>query len=365
MPIFSDFLVACCFFSASLSAAAACGTTHIVQTGDTLSGLAREKVGSVFGYQLIYDANRDIIGDNPNLILAGAELTIPCAPSAIEDVNWSVMPTAPVVDAILRTEDIQILDIRSEKQVADGVIPGSISVPFAWWRGPPSNPGSPPTAPQLSAIIGAAGLDLDRPIVIVNSVPTMMDLGRASMVYWLLKSSGAENLAILRDGFKSWDVQGFPVAAKPITPTPRIVDVQFSGEWHASIVDIYGIATDQVNGHLLDARPHSVFRRVDAAGEALANTIPGARNAPIQTLMSTLAGHIDIEDGVDDVVAHLVANRADWAQGPVVTFCNTGEVGALSWFYASELAGLDNMRLYPDSVRGWATSGGVLATGDG
>ncbi|MEM9785510.1 MAG: rhodanese-like domain-containing protein [Pseudomonadota bacterium] len=339
--------------------------THIVQRGDTLSSLARAKIGSVFAYQLIYDANRDVIGNDPNMIYAGTPLEIPCAPSAADGVNWSVMPTAAVLDAILRTEDVQLLDIRNPKDIAGGVVPGSVSVPFASWRGPSGNPGQPPTAAELSAVIGAAGLDLDRPIVIVHQVPTMMDIGRASMVYWLLKSSGAKNIAILRDGFKAWAADGRAVAAQPIVPVPRAVDVTFSDEWHASIMDVYGIATDQVDGHLLDARPHSVFRRVDALGNALGNTIPGARNAPIQALLATLSGYVDIQDGAEDVVAHLEANRADWRDGPVITFCNTGEVGALSWFYASELAGLENMRLYPDSVRGWARSGGILDIGEG
>ena len=359
-------LISASFIMTILSAlgALACGSKHVVQPGDTLSSLAQDKIGSVFAFQLIYDANRNVIGDDPNMIYAGTELDIPCAPSAAIGVNWSVMPTAAVLDAILKTEAMQVVDIRSTKKIAEGVVPGAVSVPFDQWRGPMANPGQPPTANALSAVIGAAGLDLERPIIIVHDVPTMMDIGRASMVYWLLKSSGATNIAILRDGFQGWKADGRPIAARPIVPTPRAVSVSFSEEWHASIVDVYGIATDQVNGHLLDARPHSVFRRLDALGNAVENTIPTARNAPIQALMAAVSGYVDIEDGAADVIAHLQANRADWTTDLVVTFCNTGEVGALSWFYASELAGLDNMRLYPDSLRGWTYSGGKLGVGE-
>lgn len=47
---------------------------YTVQKGDTLSG-----IGAKYGmsWQKIYDANRAVIGSNPNLIYAGQKLTIP------------------------------------------------------------------------------------------------------------------------------------------------------------------------------------------------------------------------------------------------------------------------------------------------
>lgn len=49
-------------------------TAYEVQSGDCLSTIAQR-----FGvtWQQIYDANRDTIGDNPNLIYPGQQLTIP------------------------------------------------------------------------------------------------------------------------------------------------------------------------------------------------------------------------------------------------------------------------------------------------
>ena len=37
------------------------------------------------------------------------------------------------------------------------------------------------------------------------------------------------------------------------------------------------------------------------------------------------------------------------------------DLGALNWFYASEVAGIENVKLYPESVTGWLADGGVLA----
>ena len=51
--------------------------TYTVKEGDTLSVIAKKIYGDESDYQKIYDANKDLIGPNPDLIKPGQELTIP------------------------------------------------------------------------------------------------------------------------------------------------------------------------------------------------------------------------------------------------------------------------------------------------
>ena len=53
--------------------------THVVQEGDTLSGIAAQYYGSAVRekWMAIYEANKSIIGDNPSLIKPGQRLRIP------------------------------------------------------------------------------------------------------------------------------------------------------------------------------------------------------------------------------------------------------------------------------------------------
>lgn len=51
-------------------------TTYTVKSGDCLSAIARTLTGSS-DWQTIYNANKDTIGSNPNLIYPGQVLTIP------------------------------------------------------------------------------------------------------------------------------------------------------------------------------------------------------------------------------------------------------------------------------------------------
>ena len=45
----------------------------------------------------------------------------------------------------------------------------------------------------------------------------------------------------------------------------------------------------------------------------------------------------------------------------LVSFCNTGHWAATNWFALSELAGIEGVRLYPESVVGWSNAGLEMA----
>ena len=50
---------------------------HTVVSGDTLSGIAAKYYDDAGKYMFIYEANKAVIGDNPDLIQPGMELVIP------------------------------------------------------------------------------------------------------------------------------------------------------------------------------------------------------------------------------------------------------------------------------------------------
>lgn len=52
------------------------GTTYTVKKGDCLSAIARRMTGSA-SWQKLYEANKTVIGSNPNMIKPGQILTIP------------------------------------------------------------------------------------------------------------------------------------------------------------------------------------------------------------------------------------------------------------------------------------------------
>ena len=52
-------------------------TTYTVQAGDTLWGIAQKLLGNGALYTKIYEANKDVIGSNPDVIKVGQVFKIP------------------------------------------------------------------------------------------------------------------------------------------------------------------------------------------------------------------------------------------------------------------------------------------------
>ncbi len=50
---------------------------HVVVAGDTLTGLAKKYYGDDKMYMILYEANKDVIGDDPDMIKIGMELMVP------------------------------------------------------------------------------------------------------------------------------------------------------------------------------------------------------------------------------------------------------------------------------------------------
>ena len=63
---------------ATKKTAEAASNTYTVKAGDTLSSIARERLGNANAYNKIFDANRDQLTD-PNKIMPGQVLKIPAA----------------------------------------------------------------------------------------------------------------------------------------------------------------------------------------------------------------------------------------------------------------------------------------------
>jgi Tfp pilus assembly protein FimV len=79
------------------------GSTYTVQPGDTLFSIAQQAYGDGNQWQKIYDANKQVIGNDPNLIRPGEVLYIPpitppqpktCKVTAANGLNVRAAPTS-------------------------------------------------------------------------------------------------------------------------------------------------------------------------------------------------------------------------------------------------------------------------------
>jgi thiosulfate/3-mercaptopyruvate sulfurtransferase len=279
--------------------------------------------------------------------------------------SFGKLLTPAALDEIRAEPGLRILDIRAaegEPSYAAGHIPGAVSAPYPTWRGPSSNPGAALGDAALTDLLQTAGIDAATPVVIVYQGETQSDFGAAARVYWTLKSAGLTRLAILNGGFRAWTEAGLPVSTDQVTPERSTIEAALSPEWMATREQVRDIVAGRSDAVLVDARPEAFFRgeqKHDAAKGfgTIANAVSFVNFdwfGPEQTVISEPEAAI--------ARAREIAAKANGA--PIVSFCNTGHWAATNWFALSELAGVDNVKLYPESVVGWSNANLPLVVGN-
>lgn len=248
-----------------------------------------------------------------------------------------------------------VLDIRGPAY-DQGHITGAIAAPYERFRGPADNPGALVPEDQLQTTLRDLGVTLQQPVVVVHQGSDDSDFGAAARVYWTLKSSGVSELAILNGGMNAWAADGLPLETQANTPTPSTVEISFSDRWLATTDHVAAVISEGSDTRLIDARPADFFNGQQShPAAARPGTLPGSENVP-HTVWFPNGARVMDAPAAADVAAKLGIGQQD----DVVAFCNTGHWAATEWFALSELAGIEDVKLYPDSMVGWSQSGGQM-----
>lgn len=284
----------------------------------------------------------------PRLLPAALALALLPGAALATPEGWSPLLEPAQLAALLdeHGEDIRVIHVSDAAGPA--VIEGATYSPYSAWRGPLDNPGALRSTAQYEAVIRELGIEDGMPVVVVHPGLTPNDFGSAARVYWTLRSLGVEDLALLNGGFAAWEAEGLPVSAVPESFFPS----DFTATWQ----DTWTVGTDEVaalagtgDAQLLDARPREFFEGLEWS-VAPPGTIRGAGHLAYTDLMdgTRLLGAERIRD---------LAAQAGLQDGAAtVSFCNGGQWAAINWFALSELAGLEGVRLYPESMAGYGAA---------
>jgi thiosulfate/3-mercaptopyruvate sulfurtransferase len=286
------------------------------------------------------------------IFAAMAALLLAAAPAAAAE-DWRKL-LDPASLAEMQSEGATLLDIRSPREYATAHIPGAVNAPYGAWRGPAENPGEPLDDARLTALLQVLGITPESRVVVAHAGVDRTDFGAAARVYWTLKSAGLDRIAILNGGTRGWVAAGRPLSVEPTVPEPSKARFSLSEDWTADSGEIARAVSGDRAATLVDARPED-FHAGEAKHPAAekAGTIPGSRNL----LHETWFGEEPTEIGPAERVAALAQEAGIGGEGEVVSFCNTGHWAATNWFALSELAGIEDVKLYPESMVGWTREG--------
>lgn len=255
-------------------------------------------------------------------------------------------------------DQVEVIDIRAggDDGYGGGHLAGALSAPYGLFRGPDDNPGEVPSEDALTETLRGLGLVPSSRVVIAYQGEDATDFGAAARVYWTLKSSGFEEISILNGGLNAWTEAGFELSTDPVEVEPSDVVVTWDESWTATVEDVQA-AIGEDDALLLDARPEGFWKGEQAhAAAAKPGTIP-------QSEFFEHSGWFSDGPAIVDAGAAMALAEAQDFTGAdrIISFCNTGHWAATNWFALSELAGLDEVRLYPESVVGWSNAGYDMA----
>ncbi|TLP45951.1 MULTISPECIES: sulfurtransferase [Cohaesibacter] len=259
-----------------------------------------------------------------------------------------------------------IIDIRGKGK--DGVslfeqghIQGAVNAPYGLFRGTKENPGKLVSPEHLQKVLREIGATKDRATVIAYQGANISDFGAAARVYWTLKSAGFKDLSILNGGLNNWTEASLPLAKGAASLTPSTIEVTFSSQWLATTDDVLKIVNGEEKARLVDARPEEFWKgEKKHPAAAKPGTLP-------QSEYFVHSSWFDSKPVIADAAkAKALAAEAGFKSGEqLVSFCNTGHWAATNWFALSELAELDDVKLYPDSLVGYSNAGHDMANTPG
>jgi thiosulfate/3-mercaptopyruvate sulfurtransferase len=275
---------------------------------------------------------------------------------------WKPLVTPQELGALIAAEEPILVDIRSVADYAAGHVEGAVNVPYHAWRGPETNPGALISDDKLTLILSELGVEADSRVVVTYRGADGTDFGAAARVYWTLKSAGLTEIAILNGGLGAWTAAGQPLSTEAETAEPSTATFALADTWRIDRDGIAAVVEGKREAITIDARPVAFFTG-DKAHPAASRpgTLPGARSLPEAGWFA--GGSPEIESAEAVLARVKQAGYPTDGKEELVSFCNTGHWAATNWFALSELAGIEDVKLYPESMVGWANSGGALVNG--
>ena len=261
--------------------------------------------------------------------------------------GWApLLEPAELNNIISTSDDVRVITVTGD--YAAGHIPGALSAPYSSFRGPQTNAGQLPSIEALTTVLQQLGISADTPVAIVHQGHMDVDMGASTRVYWTLKYLGVKDLAVLNGGFAAWQAAGLPVS----TDTTTVAASDFAPVWS----DQYTVHTAEVEqlvathaARLIDGRPATFFEGSQVTAPR-AGTIKGADNLSYVSFFNQNS----MKPAADLPSILSAATVSDDELN--IAFCNTGQMASINWFVMSEVAGMENVKLYAESIMEWAQS---------
>jgi thiosulfate/3-mercaptopyruvate sulfurtransferase len=208
--------------------------------------------------------------------------------------------------------------------------------------------------PGFEKLMQKSGVNNDSAVVITDRGESPHDVLMATRLYWMMKYYGHDNVAILNGGVKQWitdkrkvdygrsrSKRGNYQAGEPrgdlIASSEEVASAVKSGE--VQLVDARDLQD------YLGLTYHRKFTAPDRKGH-----VPGAKLLPATSLVDTKG--TAVFQPLDDLKQFATVLGVD-VNKPSITYCWSGGLASVDWYFLHELIGNKQTRLYDGSLHQW------------
>lgn len=252
-----------------------------------------------------------------------------------------------LTDEVLALPDVQIVDIRPEKNYTDGHLPHA-----SWlWRPDFSDEGGMMfSRDELEKSLGRKGISSENYLVLYDDRGSC----EAARLWWILKYYGFDKVKILNGGIERWKRRGKPVTAEvtPVVPTTFTLPEKEHPQWLATKEEVQKAGAS--GAFVLDTRtPREFSGSRQKKGALRAGHIPGAVLVNFVEACDFSAEGDKCFKPVEEIKT-LYEKVGLTPDKPIIVYCHSGVRSAHTTFVLTELLGFENVKNYDGSWREWS-----------
>ncbi len=248
-------------------------------------------------------------------------------------------PDIRIVDATY------FLDRDARAKFENAHIPGAVFMDLAELADKDSDlPGMTPSSEKFASRMQSIGLGDGSRIVVYDD----SELKTAARAWWMLKTFGAHEVAILDGGLAKWKEEGRPLESGKANVRHRHFTV-----WkdESEIRTLEEMKANQLTNaeQVVDARPAARFtgQEDDPREGVAAGHMRGAKNVPHDQLFNSDGTYKSVEE-----LREIFTGAGIDPSAPVITTCGSGITAAVLSF-ALHLIGAEKTALYDGSWAEW------------
>lgn len=241
--------------------------------------------------------------------------------------------------------------IEVSKKYDQGHIPGALHI--QWGGGETFDPSTDHmvlSLDQIERIMGNLNAPPSAHIVLYDGEDKVHFVAR---VYWTLKYWNYPNVSIMDGGKSKWQKENRPMS----TEKPQVAAQRFEVSYPPNTAVRALYSPDIINALatgesvILDTRPEAFFTGETYSLDKWVRSghITGAVNVPTLSAMKEDKTYKDVE-----TLKSIYESAAITPDKKIITYCDTGVLGAHAWFVLHELLGYQNVKLYDGSMREYA-----------